>query len=185
MNSSTNPMQPTVPDGLKSILLGLGCFWGAERLFWQQSGVRSTAVGYAGGVTSNPSYEAVCTGRTGHAEVVLVNFDPVELPLLQLLQVFWQAHDPTQGMRQGNDVGSQYRSVVYVFDTEDERIAQQSKAHYQQRLHQAGYGPITTEIRLQQTFYYAEDYHQKYLAKNPHGYCGLKGCNVTYNSATT
>jgi peptide-methionine (S)-S-oxide reductase len=159
------------PDGTQTAVFGLGCFWGAEKDFWQTPGVISTAVGYAGGYTPNPTYEEVCSGKTGHAEVVLVAYDPAKVTYEQLLKVFWEHHDPTQGMRQGNDVGTQYRSVIEVGSPEERRIAEASKAMYQERLSKAGYGQISTEIRDRGPFYYAEEYHQQYLAKNPGGYC--------------
>lgn len=168
------------PSTTKKVLLGMGCFWGAERLFWQLDKVYSTAVGYAGGRTRNPSYEEVCSGYTNHSEVVLVVYEPEEISLNALLETFWQEHDPTQGMRQGNDSGTQYRSAIYLFDDEDKQIAEQSMQDYQTRLSAAGLGEITTEIALDQTFYYAEEYHQQYLHKNPNGYCGLAGCGVTF-----
>jgi peptide-methionine (S)-S-oxide reductase len=161
-------------------VVGLGCFWGAERLFWSLPGVCSTAVGYAGGFTPNPTYEEVCSGRTGHTEVVRVLFDPAVLGYEELLRVFWESHDPTQGMRQGNDVGTQYRSAIYVTSPEQRDIAAASKRAYQAQLTARGFGTITTEIRDAPPFYYAEDYHQQYLAKNPNGYCGIGGCGVPY-----
>jgi len=170
---------PPFPAGLKEAVFGLGCFWGAERLFWQLPGVYSTAVGYAGGFTPNPTYQEVCSGETGHAEVVRVIYDPGEIDYEDLLKVFWESHDPTQGMRQGNDVGTQYRSAIYVFDEEQRKVAEQSKAAYQARLSAAGRGEITTELAAAPQFYYAEDYHQQYLAKNPDGYCGLQGTGVS------
>ncbi|SHE92273.1 peptide-methionine (S)-S-oxide reductase [Modicisalibacter ilicicola DSM 19980] len=173
------PLVPPFPDGHEEIVLGLGCFWGAERLFWELPGVYVTAVGYAGGTTPNPTYEETCTGRTGHAEVVRVVFDPAEISLPTLLQVFWEAHDPTQGMRQGNDVGSQYRSAIYTTHEAQQRLAEQSRDRYQHALQQAGRDAITTEIEPLGTFYYAEEYHQQYLARNPLGYCGLKGTGVS------
>jgi len=173
------PLQPPFPAGYKSVQLGMGCFWGAERRLWQQPGIYTTAAGYAGGYTPHPSYEEVCTGGTGHTEVVLVVYDPEQTDLATLLKVFWEAHDPTQGMRQGNDLGTQYRSAVYVDDADDEAVALAARDRYQAELQAAGYGEITTEIRCDQTFYYAEDYHQQYLAKNPDGYCGLRGTGVT------
>lgn len=173
-----NPQVPPFLAKLEQVQLGLGCFWGAERLFWQLPGVYSTAVGYAGGHTVNPTYQDVCTGRTAHTEVVLVVFDPVELPLEELLKVFWEAHDPTQGMRQGNDRGTQYRSAIYTSSPAQLETAQRSLALYQQALTRAGRGSITTELRAAPPFYYAEDYHQQYLAKNPDGYCGLRGTGV-------
>ena len=172
------PLQPPFPAGLEVIQLGLGCFWGAERLFWQEPGVHVTAVGYAGGHTVNPTYREVCSGMTDHSEVVLVVYDPAQLSTEQLLKTFWEAHDPTQGMRQGNDRGTQYRSVIYVSTPAQLQAAQQSKAAYQQALQKAGRGSITTEIRIAGPFYYAEDYHQQYLEKNPDGYCGLRGTGV-------
>lgn len=172
------PLQPPFPAGLEQAIFGLGCFWGAERRFWQTPGVWSTAVGYAAGVTPNPTYEEVCTGRTGHNEVVLVVFDPATIDYAGLLQVFWESHDPTQGMRQGNDVGTQYRSGIYTFDERQQAVAERSRDAYQAALQRAGYGAITTEILPAPTFYYAEDYHQQYLAKNPGGYCGLGGTGV-------
>ena len=174
-----HPLMPPFPDGLATAIFGLGCFWGAERKFWQLAGVWTTAVGYAGGFTPNPSYEEVCSGRTGHAEVVLVVYDPAIVSYERLLQVFWESHDPTQGMRQGNDVGTQYRSAIYATTPEQRRAAQGSRETYQHRLSPAGYGAITTEIADAPAFYYAEDYHQQYLAKNPGGYCGLGGTGVS------
>jgi peptide-methionine (S)-S-oxide reductase len=159
-------------------VFALGCFWGAERLFWQLPGVYSTAVGYAGGFTPNPTYQEVCSGETGHAEVVRVIYDPEKIDYEDLLKAFWESHDPTQGMRQGNDVGTQYRSAIYVLDEQQRKAAEESKAAYQARLSAAGRGEITTEIAPAPQFYYAEDYHQQYLAKNPDGYCGLKGTGV-------
>ena len=173
------PLEPPFPDGLEQAVFGLGCFWGAERLFWELPGVFTTAVGYAGGHTPNPTYEEVCSGRTGHAEVVLVVFDPKVVTYEQLLKVFWEAHDPTQGMRQGNDVGTQYRSAIYTFTPEQREAAERSKAMFQERLHAAGYGDVTTEVADAPAFYYAEDYHQQYLAKVPNGYCGLAGTGVS------
>jgi peptide-methionine (S)-S-oxide reductase len=172
------PLAGPFPDGLQRALFGLGCFWGAERRFWQQPGAFTTAVGYAGGYTPNPTYEEVCSGLTGHNEVVLVVFDPAQLGYDELLRVFWESHDPTQGMRQGNDVGTQYRSGIYVFDEAQKRAALASRERYQQALAGAGLPVITTEIVDAPTFYYAEDYHQQYLGKNPHGYCGLGGTGV-------
>ncbi|WP_227369529.1 peptide-methionine (S)-S-oxide reductase MsrA [Halomonas sp. M20] len=170
---------PPFPEGYEDIVLGLGCFWGAERLFWKLPGVYVTAVGYAGGVTPNPSYEETCSGRTGHAEVVRVIYDPNETRLASLLQAFWEAHDPTQGMRQGNDVGSQYRSAIYTTSDAQQRQALESRDQYQQALQDAGQDAITTEIKPLENFYYAEEYHQQYLARNPNGYCGLKGTGVS------
>jgi peptide-methionine (S)-S-oxide reductase len=166
------------PEGLDKALFAMGCFWGAERKFWQIPGVYATAVGYAGGLTPNPTYEEVCTGRTGHAEVVLVLFDPKKVRYEDLLKVFWENHDPTQGMRQGNDVGTQYRSAIYAFGKEQQRAAEASREAYQKVLSAAGHGAITTEVREAPEFYYAEEYHQQYLAKNPKGYCGLGGTGV-------
>jgi peptide-methionine (S)-S-oxide reductase len=176
---NARPLKPPFPSGMQQALFGLGCFWGAERIFWQQRGVYTTAVGYAGGYTPNPTYEETCTGRTGHAEVVLVVFDPKVVSYEALLKLFWESHDPTQGMRQGNDVGTTYRSAIYTFDDEQKRAAEASGRAYQKVLAAAGYGPITTEIRAAPPFYYAEDYHQQYLAKNPNGYCGLGGTGVS------
>ena len=173
-----NPLKAPFPQGMETALFGLGCFWGAERKFWQIPGVYSTAVGYAAGYTPNPSYQEVCTGMTGHNEVVLVAFDPHQVSYDQLLKVFWESHNPTQGMRQGNDVGTQYRSGIYTYSEAQQQAALASKQAYQQALQQAGYGEITTEILPAPDFYYAEDYHQQYLAKNPNGYCGLGGTNV-------
>jgi len=174
-----HPIQPPFPHGLEQAVFGLGCFWGAERKFWQTEGVYTTAAGYAGGYTPNPTYEEVCSGRTGHAEVVLVVFDPAKVSYEQLLRVFWENHDPTQGMRQGNDVGTQYRSAVYVSGEAQRRAAEASRDAFQRALAAAGHGAITTEIREAPAFYYAEDYHQQYLAKNPGGYCGLGGTGVS------
>jgi peptide-methionine (S)-S-oxide reductase len=171
------------PAGLREAVFGLGCFWGAERLFWELPGVYSSAVGYAGGFTPNPTYEEVCTGETGHTEVVRVIYDPQKIRYQDLLKAFWESHDPTQGMRQGNDVGTQYRSAIYVLDEEQREIAERCKAAYQARLTAAGRGTITTEIRDAPEFFYAEDYHQQYLAKNPSGYCGLGGCGVPFEFA--
>jgi peptide-methionine (S)-S-oxide reductase len=174
---------PPFPAGLREALFAMGCFWGAERLFWQLPGVYSTAVGYAGGFTANPTYQEVCTGQTGHAEVVRVIYDPQKISYPELLRVFWESHDPTQGMRQGNDVGTQYRSAIYVLDKEQREAAEASKRTYQARLTAAGRGTITTEIRDAPEFFYAEDYHQQYLAKNPDGYCGIGGCGVPFKAA--
>jgi peptide-methionine (S)-S-oxide reductase len=174
-----HPLAGPFPDGFQTAIFGMGCFWGAERLFWQTPGVWTTAVGYAGGLTPNPTYEEVCSGRTGHAEVVLVVFDPSVVSYDQLLRVFWEGHDPTQGMRQGNDVGTQYRSVIYATDAAQKEAAEASRAAYQERLDAARYGQITTEIVDAPTFYYAEPYHQQYLGKNPNGYCGLGGTGVS------
>jgi peptide-methionine (S)-S-oxide reductase len=174
-----HPLVDPFPEHLHCVQFGLGCFWGAERRFWQQPGVYTTAVGYAGGYTPNPTYEEVCSGRTGHTEVVLVVFDPALTSLAALLKVFWEAHDPTQGMRQGNDVGTQYRSAIYCYGAEQLRQALASRDDYQARLKAAGHREITTEIREAPEFYYAEFYHQQYLAKNPAGYCGLRGTGVS------
>jgi peptide-methionine (S)-S-oxide reductase len=174
---------PPFPVGLHEAMFGLGCFWGAERLFWQLPGVYSTAVGYAGGFTPNPTYQEVCSGETGHAEVVRVIYDPQKNSYQELLKQFWEAHDPTQGMRQGNDVGTQYRSVVFALDPQQRAAAEESKRIYQTRLSAAGRGTITTEILDAPKFYYAEDYHQQYLAKNPDGYCGIGGCGVPFKAA--
>jgi peptide-methionine (S)-S-oxide reductase len=174
---------PPFPTGLREAIFGLGCFWGAEKLFWQLPGVYSTSVGYAGGFTPNPTYEEVCTGDTGHAEVVRVIYDPQKLSYQELLKQFWEAHDPTQGMRQGNDTGTQYRSVIYALDPQQRAAAEESKRIYQARLSAAGRGTITTEILDAPKFYYAEDYHQQYLAKNPDGYCPDHSCGVSFGSA--
>lgn len=173
-----NPLQPPFPAGMELAMFGLGCFWGAERKFWQLEGVYSTAVGYAAGSTPNPNYQEVCTGMTGHNEVVLVVYDPSVVPYEQLLKVFWESHNPTQGMRQGNDTGTQYRSGIYVYSEAQREGAIASKQAYQAVIHQANYGDITTEILDVPPFYYAEDYHQQYLAKNPNGYCGLGGTGL-------
>ncbi|ART61678.1 peptide-methionine (S)-S-oxide reductase MsrA [Kushneria marisflavi] len=167
------------PEGFEDIVLGLGCFWGAERLFWQLPGVWVTAVGYAGGYTPNPTYDEVCTGKTGHAEVVRVVFNPSEISLAELLKVFWEAHDPTQGMRQGNDIGNEYRSMILVRNEKQREIARKSLEEYEQALKKGGKGAITTGIDDLNAFYYAEEYHQQYLSKNPMGYCGLKGTGVS------
>ncbi|MDM9380499.1 peptide-methionine (S)-S-oxide reductase MsrA [Chlorogloeopsis sp. ULAP01] len=173
-----NPIKPPFPEGMEIAIFGMGCFWGAERKFWQLSGVYTTAVGYAAGVTPNPTYREVCSGMTGHNEVVLVVYDPKVISYSDILKVFWENHDPTQGMRQGNDVGTQYRSGIYVYSEEQRKLAEASRDAYQKALKEAGYGNITTEILDAPEFYYAEDYHQQYLAKNPGGYCGLGGTNV-------
>jgi peptide-methionine (S)-S-oxide reductase len=174
-----NPLTPPWPEGFEQIVVGMGCFWGAERVFWQADGVWTTAVGYAGGFTPNPSYEEVCSARTGHIEAVLAVFDPAVTSYDEMLRLFWENHDPTQGMRQGNDVGTQYRSAI-LYGTEAEReAAERTKAAFSERLRDAGYGEITTEIAPLDEFYYAEDYHQQYLAKVPHGYCGLGGTGVS------
>ena len=170
---------PPFPEGLAQAMFAMGCFWGAEKKFWQLPGVYSTAVGYAAGHTPNPTYREVCTGMTAHAEVVLVVFDPNTISYDDLLKVFWENHDPTQGMRQGNDVGTQYRSGIYCYGDQQRQAAERSRDAFQERLKAAGYGAITTEILPASEFYYAEDYHQQYLAKNPHGYCGLGGTGVT------
>lgn len=182
---NNHPLIPPFPADMELALFGLGCFWGAERKFWALPGVYSTAVGYAGGFTPNPTYEEVCSGLTGHAEVVRVVFDPAIITYADLLKVFWEAHDPTQGMRQGNDVGTQYRSAIYVYDHDQHTAALASREVYQQALTAAGHGPITTEIIEAPPFYYAEDYHQQYLAKNPGGYCGLGGAGIRYPEETT
>ncbi|HSB64254.1 MAG TPA: peptide-methionine (S)-S-oxide reductase MsrA [Thermoanaerobaculia bacterium] len=174
-----HPLEPPFPEGMRRALFGMGCFWGAEKKFWEKSGVFTTAVGYAAGVTPNPTYREVCTGRTGHSEVVLVVFDPAKVSYDELLKTFWENHDPTQGMRQGNDVGTQYRSGIYTFDDAQHAAAEASKRAFQKELAAAGYGAITTEILPAPEFYYAEDYHQQYLAKNPEGYCGLGGTGVS------
>jgi peptide-methionine (S)-S-oxide reductase len=173
------PLKPPFPEGLETLVVGMGCFWGAERVFWQAPGVYTTAVGYAGGHTPNPTYEEVCSGRTGHTEVVLVVFDPAQTSRDEILKLFWENHDPTQGMRQGNDVGTQYRSAVYVDSSEQRAAAEATKAAFGDRLKTAGYGEVTTEIADAGPFYYAEDYHQQYLAKVPNGYCGLGGTGVS------
>ena len=174
------PLKGPYPKGLETALFGMGCFWGAERKFWELGkGIHVTAVGYAGGLTPNPTYEEVCTGRTGHNEVVLVVCDPAQISYASLLKTFWESHDPTQGMQQGNDVGTQYRSGVYVFTPEQRKAAEQSKMMYEKELKGLGFGPITTEILDAPEFYFAEDYHQQYLAKNPSGYCGLGGTGVS------
>ncbi|MDN3520876.1 peptide-methionine (S)-S-oxide reductase MsrA [Halomonas ramblicola] len=172
-------MLPPFPEGLDEIVLGLGCFWGAERLFWQLPGVHVTAVGYAGGVTPNPTYEECCTGLTGHAEVVRVVYDPQAIDPERLLQAFWEAHDPTQGDRQGNDIGPQYRSIILATDDDQLAMARRTREAYQQALSRAGGGTITTEVAPLEAFYYAEEYHQQYLHKNPGGYCGLRGTGVS------
>ncbi len=174
-----NPIQPPFPEGIELAMFGLGCFWGAERKFWQQPGVYSTAVGYAAGLTPNPTYQEVCSGMTGHNEVVLVAYDPKQISYSDLLKLFWESHNPTQGMRQGNDTGTQYRSGVYTYNDEQKQLAEASKAKYEAALVDKGYNAITTEILEAPEFYYAEEYHQQYLAKNPNGYCGLGGTNVT------
>jgi peptide-methionine (S)-S-oxide reductase len=175
-----NQLKPPYPEGLETAMFGMGCFWGAERKFWQTSGVYATAVGYAAGITPNPTYQEVCSGMTGHNEVVRVVFDPKVVNYETLLKVFWESHNPTQGMRQGNDVGTQYRSGIYVYSQEQKKLAEASLAIYQEALKAAKFGNITTEIIDAPEFYYAEDYHQQYLAKNPGGYCGLGGTSVKY-----
>jgi peptide-methionine (S)-S-oxide reductase len=172
-------ISPPFPAGMEQAIFGMGCFWGAERKFWEAPGVYATAVGYAGGYTANPSYREVCSGMTGHTEVVLVVFDPKATSYDAMLKIFWESHDPTQGMRQGNDMGTQYRSAIYTFSPEQKRAAEASRQAFQDRLNDAGFGRITTEIADGPPFYYAEDYHQQYLAKNPGGYCGLGGTGVT------
>jgi peptide-methionine (S)-S-oxide reductase len=172
------PLKPPFPEGCQQAVFGLGCFWGAERRFWQTPGVFTTAVGYAGGTTPNPTYEEVCSGRTGHTEVVLVVFDPTQVSYAELLKAFWESHDPTQGMRQGNDVGTQYRSAIYVFDEAHRQSAERSRDAYQDALRASGHGAITTEVASAGPFYYAESFHQQYLAKVPNGYCGLGGTGV-------
>ena len=173
------PLAPPFPDGTERAVVGMGCFWGAERVFWNAPGVYTTAVGYAGGYTPNPTYEEVCSGRTGHAEVVLVVFEPKVIPYDEILRLFWEGHDPTQGMRQGNDVGTQYRSAIYTESDEQRDAAVASAARFQEALTRAGHGQISTEIVPAGPFYYAEDYHQQYLAANPNGYCGLGGTGVS------
>jgi peptide-methionine (S)-S-oxide reductase len=174
-----HPLTPPFPAGMQQAVFGMGCFWGAERLFWQRKGVYSTAVGYAGGDTKNPSYEEVCSGFTNHAEVVLVVFDPKVITYEELLKVFWEGHDPTQGMRQGNDAGTQYRSTIYCYGDDQLKAALKTKEMFEAALKKKGLGAITTEIRPAPAFYYAEDYHQQYLGKNPNGYCGLGGTGVS------
>lgn len=176
-----NRIREPFPEPMHKALFGMGCFWGAERKFWQQQGVFSTAVGYAGGYTPNPTYEEVCSGLTGHAEVVLVVFDPNQVRYQDLLQIFWESHNPTQGMRQGNDIGTQYRSAIFTFDLQ-QSIAEASRKHYQRQLDRAGLGQITTEIAAAPDFYYAENHHQQYLAKNPQGYCGLGGLGIAFSA---
>ena len=173
-----HPLQPPFPAGMETAIFGLGCFWGAERKFWQLEGVYTTAVGYAAGITPNPTYQEVCTGMTGHNEVVLVVYDPSVISYEQLLKVFWESHNPTQGMRQGNDTGTQYRSGIYTYSPQQKQLAEKSRSIYQEALNKANYGQITTEILDAPEFYYAEVYHQQYLAKNPGGYCGLGGTKV-------
>jgi len=180
---SGHRLVPPFPEGMQLALFGLGCFWGAERKFWQLPGVYSTAAGYAGGFTPNPSYDEVCSGKTGHAEVVRVVFDPAAVDYRGLLGVFWESHDPTQGMRQGNDVGTQYRSAIYTLDARQRELACETRDLYARALAAAGRGAITTEIADAPPFYYAEDHHQQYLAKNPNGYCGIGGCGVPFKPA--
>jgi peptide-methionine (S)-S-oxide reductase len=178
-----HPLIPPFPEGMEKALFGMGCFWGAERKFWQMEGVYTTAVGYAGGYTPNPTYQEVCTGMTGHAEVVLVVYDPKVVSYQSLLKIFWESHNPTQGMRQGNDIGTQYRSAIYTYTNEQKTVAEGSKEAYAEQLRKAGYNsPLTTETRAAPEFYYAEPYHQQYLAKNPSGYCGLGGTGVNFPS---
>ena len=176
-----NPIETDPPEGFEAVVVGLGCFWGEEKTFWEVPGVWSTSVGYAGGVTPNPTYEEVCTGRTGHAEVVRIIFDPEKVSFQQLLQVFWENHDPTQGMRQGNDRGSQYRSVILTTMPDQQKLAEESRDHYQEKMTAAGYGQITTAIQPLEEYYYAEDYHQQYLVKNPFGYCPLHATGIKYD----
>ena len=173
------PLQGPFPEHLEQAVFGLGCFWGAERRFWETAGVFTTSVGYAGGITPNPDYREVCGGNTGHTEVVMVVFDPATVGYEDLLKVFWESHDPTQGMRQGNDIGTQYRSAIYTFSDEQQAAARRSLAAYQEELSRAGHGSISTEILPLDAYYYAEDYHQQYLAKNPGGYCGIGGTGVS------
>ena len=178
------PLLPPWPDGMEEAFFGMGCFWGAERLFWKIPGVFTTAVGFAGGITGNPSYREVCTGRTGHAEIVRVVFRPGPVRFADLLRVFWENHDPTQGMRQGGDVGTQYRSAIYAADLPQRVEAEATRDAYAARLAAGGFGPVTTEVRDHQPFYYAEEYHQQYLAKNPDGYCGIGGTGVSCPAPT-
>ena len=179
------PLQPPFPEGFETLVVGMGCFWGAERLFWRLPGVYTTAVGYAGGHTPNPTYEEVCSGSTGHTEAVLVVFDPAKVSRDEILRTFWEGHDPTQGMRQGNDMGTQYRSGIYTYGEAQARLAAASRESYEPMLRAAGYGPITTEVLPAPEFYYAEEYHQQYLAKNPAGYCGLGGTGVSCPTGVT
>jgi len=174
-----HPIKPPFPENMATAMFGMGCFWGVERKFWQVEGVYTTAVGYAGGYTANPTYHEVCTGKTGHNEVVYIIYDPAVIDYEQLLKIFWEGHDPTQGMRQGNDTGTQYRSAIYTYTREQQADAEASRASYQAALNNAGMGTITTEIIAAPEFYYAEDYHQQYLAKNPGGYCGLGGTGIS------
>ena len=178
-----HPMKPPFPAGMEEVIFGMGCFWGAERRFWEREGVYVTAVGYAGGVTPNPTYEEVCSGMTGHSEVVLVVYDPKVVSFEELLALFWESHDPTQGMRQGNDIGTQYRSCIFTCNEEQREAALESEQLFQENLAKSGYGEITTEIRPAPEFYYAEHYHQQYLAKVPNGYCGLGGTGVCYSGS--
>jgi peptide-methionine (S)-S-oxide reductase len=173
------PIHPPFPEGLQTVIFGLGCFWGAEEIFWQTPGVWTTAVGYAGGITQHPTYEEVCSGRTGHTEAVLVVFDPDQASLAQLLQIFFEVHDPTQGMRQGNDIGTQYRSAIYYTDDSQRAVAEAATTVVDKQLRDAGYGAATTEVAPAGEFFYAEGYHQQYLAKNPNGYCGIGGTGVS------
>lgn len=182
---NATPLQPPFPAHMEQIVFGMGCFWGAERRFWQQDGVYTTAAGYSAGYTPNPTYEEVCSGLTGHNEVVLVVFDPVRIPLQKLLELFWESHNPTQGMRQGNDRGTQYRSGIYTYSPAQQALALQTRSTYQQALDKQGVGEITTEIIPATEFFYAEDYHQQYLAKNPGGYCGLGGTGVCFADKAT
>ncbi len=175
-----NPIKEPFPEHLEKAMFGMGCFWGVERKFWQIPGIYSTAVGYSGGFTPNPTYEEICTGLTGHTEVVLVVFDPETVSYQDLLKFFWENHNPTQGMQQGNDTGTQYRSAIYTYSTAQQELAMKSRTHYQIRLNENGFSTITTEIKPASEFYYAEDYHQAYLAKNPSGYCGVGGLGVGY-----
>ncbi len=179
---NATPIKPPMPEGIEEVIFGMGCFWGAERLFWQTPGVYSTAVGYAGGLTPNPTYDEVCSGDTGHTEVVRVFFDPAKVKLEALLKLFWESHDPTQGMRQGNDRGTQYRSAIYTRNGRQREAAEASRALYQKSLDDRNLGAITTEIRPLGEFYYAEAYHQQYLARNPDGYCALKGTGAEFTS---
>lgn len=179
-----NPLQGPLPEQMQQAMFGMGCFWGAEKRFWELEGVYTTAVGYAAGLTPNPTYQEVCSGQTGHNEVVLLVFDPAQCSYATLLKVFWESHDPTQGMRQGNDTGTQYRSGIYTYSDEQQALAEQTRAEFQQQLSKAGYGDISTEIINAPEFYYAEEYHQQYLAKNPGGYCGLGGTGACMPSAS-
>jgi peptide-methionine (S)-S-oxide reductase len=176
-----NPIETDPPEGFEAVVVGLGCFWGEEKTFWEVPGVWSTSVGYAGGVTPNPTYDEVCSGRTGHAEVVRIIFDPAEVTFQQILQTFWENHDPTQGMRQGNDRGTQYRSIILTTTPEQQELAEKSREHYQEMLTAAGYGQTTTTIQPLGEYYYAEDYHQQYLVKNPFGYCPLHATGIKYD----